>query len=69
MNQKILTKKPKQTTTTNRNQTNKQTNNKNRKQNKTKQKTKNQKKNRLFPKFQLISILRLQVLHEYVHWH
>ena len=26
-------------------------------------------KNRLFPKFQLIPILRLQVLHDYVYWH
>ena len=27
------------------------------------------KKKRLLPKFQLIPILRLQVMHDYVHWH
>ena len=26
-------------------------------------------KKRLFPKFQLIPISRLQVMHDYVHWH
>ena len=34
----------------------------NKQTNKTKQK-------RLFPKFQLIPILRLQVMHDHVHWH